>query len=395
MYNFFKQITSPLLRKVINDMPKFVSGSSGHIYAHNKSADNKSDDEDDVDKLIGNDETDVVKKPSAINKKGTKEKQKNSLDLFREELRRLHEERNKNKLKRTDDISSHSGDSKPEELSEKSPSGDNYSRFNSGKKTNHRRFKFYNKRNHQHLLSQPPPPPSSLSNAQKNNTHGRVFLSTIKREALKDLLQKLDPIKANIGSTMMFCINNSFAAKEIIDSICDSLLILETPFQKKLARLYLVSDVLNNCSAPVSNASYYRQGFQSKLEIVFEHFKEYLANIQDRQEADKFKQRTLSVLGAWKEWAVYEDEFLIKLSNILLAIRGTNGESHESTDLTTQDGMDSNGIEGDLDGIEIDDDLLGECLESKGLSFRWYKTLELSDDEDDDCKNNDKRDEKD
>lgn len=383
-------------------MPKFVSGSSGHVYSLNKSADNKSDDEDDVDKLLGNhdynDSTDVVKKPSAINKKGTKEKQKNSLDLFREELRRLHEERTKNKFKRTDDISSNSGDSKPGELSEKSACGDNFFRFNSGKRPHHRRSRFYNKRNHQHLPPQAQPSLPLPLNPQHYDGHVKGSLSAVKREALNELLHNLDPTKAKVGSTMMFCINNSFAAKEIIDTICDSLLILNTPFQKKVARLYLVSDVLNNCSAPVSNASYYRQGFQSKLDTVFEHFNSYLISIQDRQEADKFKQRTLSVLGAWKEWAVYEDDFLIRLSNVLLGIKGTNGESHESTDQTIQIGkndINSKGIEADLDGIEIDDDLLGKCLESKGLSFRWYKTLELSDDEDEDCKNNDKRDEKD
>lgn len=363
-------------------MPKFVSGSSGHIYAHNKSG-NKSDDEDDVDKLIGNNnQTDVAKqKPSAINKKGTKEKQKNSLDLFKEELRRLHEERNKNKLKKTKYISSHfDGPITEESLSEKaSPCRDNFPRY-SGKKS-HRRSRFYNRRDRHPSQQQPLPP-----HIQHNDTRIRGTLSSAKRETLRDLLQDINPTKTKVGSTMMFCINNSFAAKEIIDCICDSLLILETQFQKKIARLFLISDVLNNCSAPVSNASYYRQGFQSRLVVVFEHLNSYLINLKDRQEADKFKQKALSVLGAWKEWTVYEDEFLIKLSNILLGIKGVNGESHEfiNSKEIGKDNIDSKNIEGDLDGLEIDDDLLGKCLEDKGLSFRWYKTLALSDDEDED-----------
>lgn len=366
-------------------MPKFVSGSSGHIYAHNKSG-NKSDDEDDVDKLIGNNnQTDVARqKPSAINKKGTKEKQKNSLDLFKEELRRLHEERNKNRLKKTKDIGSHLDGSKPEEASSEKalPCRDNFPRY-SGKKS-HRRSRFYNRRDrHPPQQHQQLPP-----HTQHNDTRIRGTLSSAKRETLRDLLQDINPTKTKVGSTMMFCINNSFAAREIIDCICDSLLILETPFQKKIARLFLVSDVLNNCSAPVSNASYYRQGFQLKLVTVFEHLNNYLINLQDRQEADKFKQKALSVLGAWKEWTVYEDEFLIKLSNILLGIKGVNGESHEAINLKEigKDNIDSKSIEADLDGLEIDDDLLGRCLEDKGLSFRWYKTLALSDDEDVDCK---------
>lgn len=98
-------------------MPKFVSGSSGHIYSHDKLA---TQEEDEILAVIsghkssGTTTTNVAtttttstsytlndKKPPAINKKGTKEKQKSSLDLFKEELRRLNEERDeqRNKLK--------------------------------------------------------------------------------------------------------------------------------------------------------------------------------------------------------------------------------------------------------------------------------------------------------
>lgn len=75
-------------------MPKFVSGSSGHIYAPDKQA-KLEDEEREAESLLPdtNNQQNELKKPLAINKKGTKEKQKNSLDLFKEELRRLAEER--------------------------------------------------------------------------------------------------------------------------------------------------------------------------------------------------------------------------------------------------------------------------------------------------------------
>lgn len=79
-------------------MPKFVSNSSGSYYAPNK----KEEDEI-LAALEQQDGPNDVKKPSAVNKKGTKEKQKSSLDLFKEELRRLDEEQaeQRNKLKNT------------------------------------------------------------------------------------------------------------------------------------------------------------------------------------------------------------------------------------------------------------------------------------------------------
>lgn len=222
-------------------------------------------------------------------------------------------------------------------------------------------------------------------NLRSTDSRMKGTLGTIKREVLGDILRNLDPTKVKIGSAMMFCINHSDAAKEIIDCIYESLQLLETPFQKKIARLFLVSDILNNCSAPVTNASYYRQGFRSKLVLIFEHLRTYLINIEDRYKADKFKQKALSVLGAWKEWTLYEDEFVINLSNILLGIKKAKEESHESKVLEEKVADDADKvIEEDLDGTELDDETLGKCLEAKGLSLRWYKTLDLSDDEDED-----------
>lgn len=84
---------------------------------------------------------------------------------------------------------------------------------------------------------------------------------------------------------MLFCLNHAEAAEEIVECITESLSILKTPLPKKviqppekyfqlfiyknpaliraffsqIARLYLVSDVLYNSSAKVSNASYYRK----------------------------------------------------------------------------------------------------------------------------------------
>lgn len=206
-----------------------------------------------------------------------------------------------------------------------------------------------------------------------------------KHEMFGDILRNLDPTRIKIGAAMMYCINHADAAVKIIDCIYESLRLLETPFQKKIARLFLISDILHNCSAAVTNASYYRKGFQAKLISIFEHLREYLINIEDRYKADKFKQKVLSVLGAWKEWTLYEDEFVIELSNILLGLK--KQENQICQNISMQQGAESEvkqkNQEDDLDGTELDDATLGECLEAKGLSLRWYKTLELSEDESD------------
>ena len=61
----------------------------------------------------------------------------------------------------------------------------------------------------------------------------------------------------------MWCIEHADAGEEIVECICESLSIAETPLSKKIARLYLISDILHNCSVKgVPNVSFYRKGFQ-------------------------------------------------------------------------------------------------------------------------------------
>lgn len=57
---------------------------------------------------------------------------------------------------------------------------------------------------------------------------------------------------------MIFCIEHADAADEICECIEQSLDSPKTLISKKVARLYLVSDILHNCTVKVSNASFFR-----------------------------------------------------------------------------------------------------------------------------------------
>jgi len=253
------------------------------------------------------------------------------------------------------------------------------------------------------------------------DTRQKGSLGPVKRLQFDKVLEELRPTKSSIGSAMTFCINHSDAAQEVIDCICIANEKEEVPLARKVALVFLISDVLHNCSAAVTNASFYRKGFQAKLESIFENLSKYLDkmmrknNGNDQQKADPktseqsngnsalaqqridmFKHKILSTLGAWREWALYEDEFIIKLSNILLGITHnqtvSTGQGNSSVSIpdtcapSSFAGLTKNTkeLEKNLDGEPLADEILVKCLEEKGLSLRWYKTLELSDDENDD-----------
>uniref|UniRef100_A0A1A8D8F4 U2 snRNP-associated SURP domain containing n=1 Tax=Nothobranchius kadleci TaxID=1051664 RepID=A0A1A8D8F4_NOTKA len=140
------------------------------------------------------------------------------------------------------------------------------------------------------------------------------------RDKLEEMLRGLTPRRGDVAEAMLFCLSHAEAAEEIVECITESLSILKTPLPKKIARLYLVSDVLFNSSAKVSNASYYRKYFETKLCQIFSDLNATYKTIQGHLQSENFKQRVMSCFRAWEDWAVYPDPFLIKLQNIFLGL---------------------------------------------------------------------------
>lgn len=218
-------------------------------------------------------------------------------------------------------------------------------------------------------------------------------LSDSQRDKFEDLLRNIAPEKYKIAEAMIYCIDHAEAAEEIIDCIGEAIAIPEAPLYKKIARLYLISDVLHNCSVKVANASFYRKGFQAKLPDIFKDLHEIFQSIEGRLRAEQFKQRVVSCFRAWEDWAIYPSEFLIKLQNLFLGLvplsRDLNEDSNSSqatqvpnteSEIPVADDIDgvplaADDIDGipldavstedkdDIDGVPLNDDLDGQPLE--------------------------------
>lgn len=52
--------------------------------------------------------------------------------------------------------------------------------------------------------------------------------------------------------------------------------------QLKVVRLFLVSDILHNSTAPVRNASQYRSRLEERLPEVFESFREVYTGLESK-----------------------------------------------------------------------------------------------------------------
>ncbi|XP_034562000.1 U2 snRNP-associated SURP motif-containing protein isoform X1 [Notolabrus celidotus] len=177
------------------------------------------------------------------------------------------------------------------------------------------------------------------------------------RDKLEEMLRGLTPRRGDIAEAMLFCLSHAEAAEEIVECVTESLSILKTPLPKKIARLYLVSDVLYNSSAKVSNASYYRKYFEAKLCQIFADLNNTYKSIQGHLQSENFKQRVMSCFRAWEDWAVYPDPFLIKLQNIFLGLVNLAAEKEPVVVIVEPELVE------DIDGAPIGEYMDGTPLE--------------------------------
>lgn len=93
-----------------------------------------------------------------------------------------------------------------------------------------------------------------------------------------------------------------------------SLLIPSTPVPRKLARLYVVSDILHNSAAPLPNAWRYRSGFEARISAIFSHFGDVAKSFPGLMKQEGFKTQIRALLEVWDSWMVFPPATLEELS---------------------------------------------------------------------------------
>ena len=108
---------------------------------------------------------------------------------------------------------------------------------------------------------------SSSSNSSSSVPKGRP-LSDEQYDAFEGLLRTLTASRAKVAEAMALALDCAESSGDVVELLQGSLLVTETPINVKVARLYLLSDVLHNSAAPVPHASTYRTRLQDALPQV-------------------------------------------------------------------------------------------------------------------------------
>ncbi|KAM3579210.1 hypothetical protein VKS41_008431 [Umbelopsis sp. WA50703] len=141
-------------------------------------------------------------------------------------------------------------------------------------------------------------------------------LGRVAKRRLEIMLRKINFQRGTIAKAMAFAINHSDAADEVIETICKSMVSDGAPLSQKIARLYLVSDILHNSSVHVTNAWKYRSGFEVKLPEVFQHFNKIYRSIRARLKAEQVRRQICGVFAVWNNWIVFPEHRIAEYNSI-------------------------------------------------------------------------------
>ena len=131
------------------------------------------------------------------------------------------------------------------------------------------------------------------------------------RDQFEDLLRGLSMQRRSIASAMVFAFDHAETARDVADTLVEALTLSETPPATKLARLYLLSDLLHNCTTGVPGAAAYRSHLLSAaLPEVFASLRDSFLALDSRISGLAMKQRVQAVLRIWPDWFLFTELFL-------------------------------------------------------------------------------------
>jgi len=162
---------------------------------------------------------------------------------------------------------------------------------------------------------------------------GDVKLTDSEMEEFEKLLRTLCASRQSICETMAFCFDKSGAAVQISELLRKAVMESEggVSIDTRVARLYLLSDVLFNSQQPgVRNAFRYRDAIEVMAPSLFASLGSHGAR-SGRMTRNKLRRAVNAVIEAWNKWSVYNPGFLEELE---AQFEGKETNASTSTDKT-------------------------------------------------------------
>lgn len=148
----------------------------------------------------------------------------------------------------------------------------------------------------------------------KEKTVDDSKLSESQCHRLITLLRNLTMDRSKVVEAMVFCLNHGQALRDLMEIIIESMRNVDTCPLKKVARLYLLSDILfNSRQTDIS----LEDGDLNLME-VFKVFRASLSRMKTVCDKDNFRSRVFRVLHYWDVCKVVSTAFIRKVKRMFV-----------------------------------------------------------------------------
>jgi U2-associated protein SR140 len=210
---------------------------------------------------------------------------------------------------------------------------------------------------HSDIYIQPPVIPHSQSIDVKSNTvvqSSDKQLSESDETELHTLLRTVTIEQQSTTTVVEFAVSHCTAALYVIDILVDSLTLSTTPANSKLARLYILSDILYNSSnCDIRNISLYRTGIQPHIHNICQSFHCALLCQPGRISKNTLSDKVMKVLNTWTEWSIYSTDIIQQCIQIFIHGNNTHINNSNTMDNTNIQSSQHTDIDDDIDGVPI------------------------------------------
>jgi len=159
-----------------------------------------------------------------------------------------------------------------------------------------------------------PPTKAGMYGSREKPLTARPLSKANRQKFIQDLRQ-LRPMRKAIRGAMFFCMKNAEMAAEIVEILSEALCTAYPNTEKKLARIYLISDILQNSKiSMVKNGAAYTTEFKKCLPQILESLHKLSVHLKNAEKI-LFDKKVHKLLDIWETGTFFTTHFSETLRN--------------------------------------------------------------------------------
>ncbi|KOB58665.1 hypothetical protein PFHG_00413 [Plasmodium falciparum HB3] len=149
----------------------------------------------------------------------------------------------------------------------------------------------------------------------------------------------------SICRAMIFCTRHSDYSLDIIKIISNFLTDVKYDLLKKINLIYLLSDILYNCSNEFFSSWSYRKHIEDELPRIFYFLRKHIKKVDSKIKGKLFIDSLINIFNMWNCWAIYNSVFVNGLLCLLCNMKINYIDVNKSEEENDEENIDGHKIQ--------------------------------------------------